>query len=423
MDSRFRGNDNFRGHQRGSMAIIVQKYGGTSVANAERIRAVARRIIATKEKSNQVVVVVSAMGDATDDLIELARELSEHPDPRELDVLMSTGEIVSSTLLAMALKQMGHEAISLSGAQAGIKTDASHSRARITGIEPERIHRELHKGRIVIVAGFQGITDSMEVTTLGRGGSDTSAVALAAILGAQICERFTDVDGVYTADPRVVPEARRLKEISYEEMLELATYGAKIMHPRAVELGQLYNIPILVASSFNDNPGTLIHGGKMEIRNKVSGIAHDLDVAKITLVGIPDKPGIAASLFEPLAKAGVSVDTIVQNASVARITDITFTLAESDLKKAMDVVKPIAEKLGATSIAADANIGKISIVGTGIQNTPGYAAKMFRALYDAGINIDLISTSEIRITVIIEEGKVKEAVKALHKAFELETEE
>ncbi|MEL7562854.1 aspartate kinase [Dehalogenimonas sp. 4OHTPN] len=405
------------------MAIIVQKYGGTSVANAERIRAVARRIIATKEKSNQVVVVVSAMGDATDDLIELARELSEHPDPRELDVLMSTGEIVSSTLLAMALKQMGHEAISLSGAQAGIKTDASHSRARITGIEPERIHRELHKGRIVIVAGFQGITDSMEVTTLGRGGSDTSAVALAAILGAQICERFTDVDGVYTADPRVVPEARRLKEISYEEMLELATYGAKIMHPRAVELGQLYNIPILVASSFNDNPGTLIHGGKMEIRNKVSGIAHDLDVAKITLVGIPDKPGIAASLFEPLAKAGVSVDTIVQNASVARITDITFTLAESDLKKAMDVVKPIAEKLGATSIAADANIGKISIVGTGIQNTPGYAAKMFRALYDAGINIDLISTSEIRITVIIEEGKVKEAVKALHKAFELETEE
>ncbi|PPD59085.1 aspartate kinase [Dehalogenimonas etheniformans] len=405
------------------MAIIVQKYGGTSVANAERIRSVARRIIATKEKGNQVVVVVSAMGDSTDDLIELAESLTDRPDPRELDLLMSTGEIVSSTLLAMTLKHMGHEAISLSGAQAGIKTDASHSRARITGIEPERIHRELHKGRIVIVAGFQGITESMEVTTLGRGGSDTSAVALAAILGAKICERFTDVDGVYTADPRVVPEARRLKEISYEEMLELATYGAKIMHPRAVELGELYNIPILVASSFNDNPGTLIHGGQMEIRNKVSGIAHDLDVAKITIVGIPDKPGIAASLFEPLAKAGVSVDTIVQNASVKHITDMTFTLAESDLKKAMEVVKPIADHLGATSIEADPNIGKISIVGTGIQNTPGYAAKMFRALYDAGINIDLISTSEIRITVIIEEGKVKEAVRALHKAFELETEE
>jgi aspartate kinase len=405
------------------MSIIVQKYGGTSVANAERIRAVARRVIATKEKGNQVVVVVSAMGDATDDLIELARSLTTHPDPRELDVLMSTGEIVSSTLLAMTLKHMGHDAISLSGAQAGIKTDSSHSRARITGIEPERIHREFHKGRIVIVAGFQGITDTLEVTTLGRGGSDTSAVALAAILGAKICERFTDVDGVYTADPRVVPEARRLKEISYEEMLELATYGAKIMHPRAVELGELYNIPILVASSFNDNPGTLIHGGKMEIRNKVSGIAHDLDVAKITIVGIPDKPGIAAALFEPLAKAGVSVDTIVQNASVAHITDMTFTLTESDLGKAMEVVKPIADHLGARSIEADPNIGKISIVGTGIQNTPGYAAKMFRTLYDAGINIDLISTSEIRITVIIEEGKVKEAVKALHKAFELETEE
>jgi len=405
------------------MAIIVQKYGGTSVANAERIRAVAKRVVATKEKGNQVVVVVSAMGDATDDLIELAGSLTDKPDPRELDVLMSTGEIVSSTLLAMTLKHLGHEAISLSGAQAGIKTDASHSRARITGIEPERIHRELHKGRIVIVAGFQGITEGMEVTTLGRGGSDTSAVALAAILGAKICERFTDVDGVYTADPRVVPEARRLKEISYEEMLELATYGAKIMHPRAVELGELYNIPILVASSFNDNPGTLIHGGQMEIRNKVSGIAHDLDVAKITIVGIPDKPGIAASLFEPLAKGGVSVDTIVQNASVKHITDMTFTLAESDLKKALEIVKPIADQLGATSIEADPNIGKISIVGTGIQNTPGYAAKMFRALYDAGINIDLISTSEIRITVIIEEGKVKEAVRALHKAFELETEE
>jgi len=393
------------------------------VANAERIRAVAKRVIATKEKGNQVVVVVSAMGDATDDLIELAGSLTDKPDPRELDVLMSTGEIVSSTLLAMTLKHLGHEAISLSGAQAGIKTDASHSRARITGIEPERIHRELHKGRIVIVAGFQGITEGMEVTTLGRGGSDTSAVALAAILGAKICERFTDVDGVYTADPRVVPEARRLKEISYEEMLELATYGAKIMHPRAVELGELYNIPILVASSFNDNPGTLIHGGQMEIRNKVSGIAHDLDVAKITIVGIPDKPGIAASLFEPLAKGGVSVDTIVQNASVKHITDMTFTLAESDLKKAMEIVRPIADQLGAMSIEADPNIGKISIVGTGIQNTPGYAAKMFRALYDAGINIDLISTSEIRITVIIEEGKVKEAVRALHKAFELETEE
>ena len=405
------------------MNIIVQKYGGTSVGSAERIRAVADRIIATKERGHQVVAVVSAMGDSTDDLIELARSLTDNPDPRELDVLMSTGEIVSSTLLAMTLKHMGHDAISLSGAQAGIRTDGSYSQARITDIDPGRLHRELHQGRIVIVAGFQGITDSMEVTTLGRGGSDTSAVALAAILGAEVCERFTDVDGVYTADPRVVPEARRLKEICYEEMLELASYGAKIMHPRAVELGQIYKIPILVASSFNDNPGTLIHGGKMEIRNKISGIAHDLDVAKVTLLSIPDKPGIAASVFEPLARSGISVDTIVQNASVQRITDLTFTVAESCLSRAMDVIKPIAEELGASNVVADPNIGKVSIVGTGIQSAPGYAAKMFRTLYDAGINIDLISTSEIRITVLIDKGRVTEAVKALHEAFALETED
>lgn len=405
------------------MAIIVQKYGGTSVGDAKRIKAVAKRIIATKEKGNQVVAVVSAMGDSTDDLIELARSLTDKPDPRELDVLMSTGEIVSSTLLAMTLKQMGHDAISLTGAQAGIRTDGSHSQARITDIDPGRLHRELHQGRVVIVAGFQGITESMEVTTLGRGGSDTSAVALAATLGAELCERFTDVDGVYTADPRVVPNARRLKEICYEEMLELASYGAKIMHPRAVELGQIYNLPILVASSFNDNPGTIIHGGKMEIRNKVSGIAHDYDVAKITIIGIPDKPGIAASLFAPLAKAGVSVDTIVQNASVARITDLTFTVAESSLDKAMGVIRPIARELEASDIVADPNIGKVSIVGTGIQSSPGYAAKMFRALYDAGINIDLIATSEIRITVLIEKGRVTEAVQALHDAFKLETED
>jgi aspartate kinase len=405
------------------MNIIVQKYGGTSVGSAERIRAVAGRIIATKERGHQVVAVVSAMGDSTDDLIEMARSLTDNPDPRELDVLMSTGEIVSSTLLAMTLKHMGHDAISLSGAQAGIRTDGSFSQARITDIDPGRLHRELHQGRIVIVAGFQGINDSMEVTTLGRGGSDTSAVALAAILGAEVCERFTDVDGVYTADPRVVPEARRLKEICYEEMLELASYGAKIMHPRAVELGQIYKIPILVASSFNDNPGTLIHGGKMEIRNKISGIAHDWDVAKVTLLSVPDKPGIAASVFEPLARAGISVDTIVQNASVQKITDLTFTVAESCLSRAMDVIKPIAKELGASKVVADPNIGKVSIVGTGIQSAPGYAAKMFRTLYDAGINIDLISTSEIRITVLIEKGRVTEAVKALHEAFALEIED
>ncbi|AGG07105.1 MULTISPECIES: aspartate kinase [Dehalococcoides] len=403
------------------MAVVVHKYGGTSVGDAERIKHVAKRIIAARQKGNDVVAVVSAMGDTTDDLIELAHKLNDCPEPREMDVLLSTGEIVSSTLLAMALKNMGQDAISLSGQQAGIRTDSVHSKARITGIDPKRIHDELDKGRVVIVAGFQGISDCQDVTTLGRGGSDTTAVALAASLGASICERYTDVDGVYTADPRLIPDARRLSEISYEEMLELSSYGAKIMHPRAVEIGQVYNIPILVASSFNENPGTLIHGGeKMEIRNRVSGIAHDFEVAKITILGVPDKPGIAAGLFAPLAKAGVSVDTIVQNSSQDHITDLTFTVTKSDLGKALEVIGPIAKELQAREVLSDSKIGKVSIIGTGMLNAPGYAARMFKALSDAGINILLISTSEIRITCIIEEDKVKDAVRAIHKAFEME---
>jgi len=361
------------------------------------------------------------MGDTTDDLIELAYKLTDQPGARELDVLLSTGEIVSSTLLAMALKAMGHEAISLSGAQAGIKTDDAYSRARITGIDPKRVVKELKKGNIVIVAGFQGINDDMDVTTLGRGGSDTTAVALAAGLKADKCEIFTDVDGIYTADPRLVPEARSLADIGYEEMLELATYGAKVMHPRAVELGELFGIPIRVASSFSDNPGTLIHGGEsMEVRNKVRGIAHDLNVAKITVVGVPDRPGIAVAIFEPLARAGISVDTIVQNASIQNITDLTFTIARSDLAEAMRVVEPIARAIGARECASDSKLGKVSVVGTGMQNTPGFAARMFKALSEKGINIQLITTSEIRITCIIDEARVGEAVKALHKAFELE---
>jgi aspartate kinase len=404
------------------MALIVQKYGGTSVADADRIRNVARRIIATKEKGNQVVVVVSAMGDTTDELIKLAYQVTENPGDRELDVLLSTGELVASTLVAMAIRHMGCEAISLSGAQAGIKTDANHSRARILGIDPSRVVRELDQGRIVIVAGFQGITDGMDVTTLGRGGSDTTAVAVAASLGAKVCERYTDVEGIYTADPRVVPEARPLAEISYEEMLELATYGSKVIHPRAIELGELYNIPILVASSFTDSPGTLIHGEvSMEVRNKVRGIVHDLDVAKITIVGVPDRPGIAAAIFEALAKANVSVDTIVQNASINNITDLTFTVAKSELTRAMKVVEPIAKSVGARECVADSKLGKISIIGTGMQNTPGYAARMFGTLSEHGINIQLITTSEIRITCIIEESKVKDAVCALHRAFQLDT--
>ena len=406
------------------MALIVQKYGGSSVADAERIKDVARRVAAAKEKGNQVVVVVSAMGKTTDELISLAHQVSDQPDERELDTLLSTGETVSSTLLAMALKSLGHDSISLSGAQAGILTDAVYSRARIVTVEGRRIVKELDKGKIVIVAGFQGITREMDITTLGRGGSDTTAVAMAASLGAQVCEIYTDVEGVYTADPRFVPEARKLKEIGYEEMLELATSGAKVLHPRAVELGELYNIPILVTSSFTEGPGTLICGrSNMEVRNKARGIAHDLDVAKITVLGVPDRPGIATAIFEPLAKENISVDTIVQNASVERVTDLTFTVAKGELNEAMQVVEPVAKSIGARGCIADANLGKVSIVGTGMQNAPGYAARMFRALYEQGINIELITTSEIRITCIIDQSRVQEALIALHKAFELEREE
>jgi aspartate kinase len=400
----------------------VQKYGGTSVAGAERIKAVARRIAATKDGGNQVVVVVSAMGDTTDELIELAYQVAEEPSARELDLLLSTGEIVSSTLLAMALRDAGYEAISLSGAQAGIQTDSAHRQARILKVESRRVIKELEAGKIVIVAGFQGVTGEMDITTLGRGGSDTTAVALAASLGASVCQIYTDVEGVYTADPRLAPDARPLAEVGYEEMLELATYGAKVLHPRAVELGELYNVPILVASSFSDKPGTLIHGGApMEVRNKVMGIAHDLDVAKITVVGVPDRPGIAASIFQPLAQAGISIDTIVQNASIEKITDLTFTVAKSELAEAMRVVKPIAKEIKARECLSDSELGKVSIIGTGMQNTPGYAARMFTTLSERGINIQLITTSEIRITCIIEAAKVEDAVRALHRAFELET--
>ena len=406
------------------MALIVQKYGGSSVADAEKIKNVARRIAQAKDKGDQVVVVVSAMGDTTDKLIELAGQVSNQPSDRELDLLLSTGEIVACTLLAMALKALGYEAISLSGAQAGIRTDAVYSRARIQKVDPERVISELDKGNIVIVAGFQGITDEMDITTLGRGGSDTTAVALAASLGAEACQIYTDVEGVYTADPHLVSEAQRLPEIGYDEMLELATYGAKVVHPRAVELGELFNIPILVASSFTNNPGTLIHGGaSMEVRNKVRGVAYDLDVAKITVVGVPDRPGIAASIFEPLAKANISIDTIVQNASINNITDLSFTVAKSQLDRAMEVVKPIARSIGARECVSDARLGKVSIIGTGMQNTPGFAAKMFGTLSERGINIQLITTSEIRITCIIDEARVKDAVHALHRAFELEIEE
>jgi aspartate kinase len=403
------------------MAIIVQKYGGSSVATAEKIKNVARRIAKTFDSGDQVVVVVSAMGDTTDDLIKLATQITQQPHPREMDVLVSTGELVSSALLTMALHDMGYPAISLSGAQAGIKTTQDYRKARIVKIDTKRILTELEEKQIVIVAGFQGSTDDMDVTTLGRGASDISAVALAAALQAKECARYTDTDGIYSADPRVVPEAKRLAEIGYEEMLELATYGNKVMQPRAIELAELYHIPIRVASSFNDNPGTLIHGGvSMEVRNKVRSVAYDMDVAKISVLGIPDKPGIAASIFVALAKAGISVDTIVQNSSVNKLANLTFTVTKDQINDALKVTKPIAKKLGASDIVSDTELGKVSIVGTGMQNTPGFAAKMFDTLSSNGINIEMISTSEIRITCIVKESKVKDAVRALHKAFETE---
>jgi len=403
------------------MSLIVQKYGGTSVGDADKIKNVARRVAAAKNDGNKIVVVVSAMGDTTDDLIELSRKINPNPDPRELDVLLSTGELISSTLLTMALHAMGMKAISLSGHQAGIVTDSLHSHAHITHIEPKRIIKELEEDNIIIVAGFQGISTERNVTTLGRGGSDTTAVALAASLKADRAEIYTDVDGVYTADPRLVPDARRLDEIRYDEMLEMATLGAKVMHPRAVEVGELYNMPIIVACSFNDNPGTIIHGGvSMEIRNKVRGIAHELNVAKVSIIGVPDRPGIAAEIFDPLSKANISVDTIVQNASVNNIADLSFTVAKSDVDKALSIIKPVVKAINAKDIVSDTTLAKVSIVGTGMQNAPGFAATMFHTLYEENINIHLITTSEIRITCIIKEEDVKTALQALHKAFELD---
>jgi aspartate kinase len=401
--------------------LVVQKYGGTSVADAERIRHVAGRVIERVRAGDQVVVVVSAMGNTTDELIDLALSVAPDPDPRELDMLLSTGEQMSIALLAMALRAMGQEAVGLTGQQAGIYTRAQYGSGRIARVEADRVRAELDAGRVPIVAGFQGTTDDMEIVTLGRGGSDLSAVALAIALKADRCENCKDVEGIYTADPRIVPNARLLKDVTYEEMLELATQGSQVMHNRAVELASVYNLPILVTSSMVDAPGTIIHEeAKLEERNRVRGIAHDTDVAKVTVRHVPDRPGIAATIFEPLAEAGISVDTIVQNASQDAMTDLTFTLSRKDLKRAEAVMPSVCKAVGANGYVADGNLGKVSIVGVGIQTAPGYAARMFRTLFDAGINIELISTSEIRLTCIIDAARVPDAVRALHAAFELE---
>ncbi len=413
------------------MSLIVQKYGGSSVAGAERILHVARRVAARRGAGHGLVVVVSAMGDTTDELIDLARRVSRRrPPDREMDLLLSTGEIVSCTLLAMALRDMDVPARSFTGAQAGIRTDRTHGRARILGIDPARVRAALDAGEVAIVAGFQGITPETDITTLGRGGSDTTAVALAAALGSDCCEIYTDVEGVYTCDPRVEPAARKLREISYEEMLELASQGARVMHPRAVELGSIHGIPILVASSMVDAPGTLIHTlsegpTRMEPANKVRGISHDTNIAKVTVVGVPDVPGVAAEIFACLGAASLTADTIVQNASVAHgeekpATDITFTVCADDLPRALEAIRPKAEEVGAVEVLTDDRLGKVSIVGTGVLNTPGYAPRMFKTLADAGINIELITTSEIRITCILHQDRIPDAVRALHAAFELE---
>jgi aspartate kinase len=405
--------------------LVVQKFGGSSLANADRIRQVAERISRERATGVDLVVVVSAMGDTTDELLALAHAIADEPDPRELDVLLATGEHESATLVSMALHAIGVKAISLTGAQAGITTDDSHGRARIANIEPRRIRAEIERGSVVIVAGFQGqrgaAGDLAETTTLGRGGSDTTAVALAAALGAERCQIFTDVRGIYTADPRRVTKARKLDTVGYEEMLELAQQGAQVMQARAVELGWINNVIIEVLSSFEDGPGTFIREDPLvEQRNKVRGLAHDRDVAKITLVAVPDRPGVARSVFDPLAEAGINVDMIVQNVGHEGATDLSFTVPRNELGRAERVLAPLVKDLGAREIVTDPTVAKVSIVGAGLHNAPGYAARMFGTLADAKVNIEMISTSEVRITCVIDEANLGAALDALHAAFELE---
>ncbi len=402
--------------------VVVQKYGGSSLADAEHIHNVADRIQARRDDGVDVIVVVSAMGDSTDELISLSKAVTggTQPDAREMDTLLSTGELVSSTLMAMALKARGCDSISLSGIQAGIKTDAVHGSARIADINTDRIRTELNQGRIVIVAGFQGLAESGDITTLGRGGSDTTAVALAVAVDAERCEIYTDVDGIYTTDPRLTDKARKLSEIGFDEMLEMAVLGAK-MNPRSIELGAVYDMPVYVASSFSSEPGTLIHGGEqtMEVRKAVTGIAVDLNVAKITVRGVVDRPGVAAGLLQPLADEGVSVDVIVQNTSSDGTTDFTFTVGQANVVRAAQLIEN-QSVIEYGEVITGSDLAKVSIVGTGMENAPGYAARMFSTLSEAKVNIDMITTSEIRITTIIDREQVQKAVQSLHDAFELE---
>ncbi len=403
------------------MGIIVQKYGGTSVADAQRVRNVAERILYTQSKGHQMVIVVSAPAGKTDELLALARGVAKKPSSREIDMLLATGEQISIALLAMAINDLGGKAISLTAAQVGIKTDDIHQKAKITEISSRRIEEELSKGQVVIVAGFQGINSQNDITTLGRGGSDTTAVALAASLKADLCEIYTDVDGVYTADPRLVPNAKKLKEISYDEMLEMASLGTKVLHLRSVELGKKYNVPIHVRSSFNENPGTIVKGGAlMEQGRVVVGVAHDNKISKLTISKVDDKPGVAAKIFARLAQSDINVDMIVQSASKEGLADISFTVNKEDALKAEEVATSMIEELVAQSVERDDNKAKISIVGTGMLTNPGVAAKMFSALANKKINIEMISTSDISISTVIPASDVEIAVQTLHSVFELD---
>ncbi|MDP2654468.1 MAG: aspartate kinase [Candidatus Omnitrophota bacterium] len=402
--------------------LIVQKFGGSSVANIQRIKAVANRILETKTKHNDIVVVVSALGDTTDELESMAFELNATPPAREMDMLMSTGEQISCALLAIAIKDQGHDAISFTGGQVGIKTDKTHTKARIETIDARRIRKALTKGKIVIVAGYQGITRENDITTLGRGGSDLTAVALAKTLKADVCEIYTDVEGIYTTDPRIVKEARKIKTITFDEMLEMASLGAQVMQARSIEVAKRFNIPLHVRSSFSKEEGTMIVHSTEKLEDiAVRGITCNKSEAKITIRAVPDKPGVAAIIFKEISKAGVIVDMIVQNVSQTRHTDLSFTIPKADMTKALATTKKIAAKIDAGDVLEDKSVARISIVGSGMKSHSGIAAKMFQTLAENEINIDMISTSEISISCIIQQDMSDKAVKALHKVFKLDT--
>jgi len=402
------------------MSLIVQKFGGSSVANIDRIKKVAERVASYRRKGHKLVVVVSALGDTTDELIELVNQITDEPPEREMDMLLSTGEQVSVAILAIALDKLGFGAISFTGAQVGITTDSSHTRARILSIEASRIQEELKKGNIVIVAGFQGITPKHDITTLGRGGSDLTAVALAKTLNADMCEIYTDVDGVYTGDPRLIKNAKKIDEISYDEMLEMASLGAQVMQARSIEVAKKYDIPIHVRSSFSNNKGTMIIREVKRMEDvSVRGVTLNKNETKITICDVPDRPGIAAKIFKKIATSGINVDMIVQNVSHTRITDLSFTVPTASAARAVKITKQLSSKIGAGEIVEDQNVARISIVGVGMKSHPGVAAKMFDSLAKIKVNIEMISTSEISISCIINKKFAEKAMKTIHKQFNL----